>query len=131
MPLHPRTLKRIEEFELGGEVRAMGRRAIVTDPIGYLEMLRLVRSAKMVITDSGGIQEETTYLGVPCLTMRENTERPSTITLGTNTLVGSDTGKLLRGVDDVMEGSMKRGAIPPLWDGKAGVRIVDRILSAI
>jgi UDP-N-acetylglucosamine 2-epimerase (non-hydrolysing) len=131
MPLHPRTLKRIEEFGLGDDVSAMGRRAIVTEPIGYLEMLRLVRSARMVITDSGGIQEETTYLGVPCLTMRENSERPSTITLGTNTLVGSDTGKLLRAVDDVMAGSMKRGTVPPLWDGKAAARIVDSILSAM
>lgn len=131
MPLHPRTLKRIEQFGLGGEVSAMGRRAIVTEPIGYLEMLRLVKSARMVITDSGGIQEETTYLGVPCLTMRENTERPSTIALGTNVLVGSDTGKLLRAVHEVLAGSMKRGEIPPLWDGKAGVRIVDIILSAM
>ena len=131
LPLHPRTLKRIEEFGLSGEVDAMGRRAIVTEPIGYLEMLRLVRSSRMVITDSGGIQEETTYLGVPCLTMRENTERPSTIALGTNTLVGSDRGRLLRAVDAVMAGSMKKGEIPPLWDGKAGVRIVDGILSAM
>ncbi len=130
IPLHPRTRKRIEEFGLAGDLEAVARRGIVTDPIGYLEMLRLVRSARMVITDSGGIQEETTFLGVPCLTMRENTERPSTITLGTNTLVGSDHEKLLRTVDEVMAGSMKRGAIPPLWDGKASMRIVDCILSA-
>jgi UDP-N-acetylglucosamine 2-epimerase (non-hydrolysing) len=130
MPLHPRTLKRIEEFGLGDKVSAMGRRAIVTGPVGYLEMLRMVRSARMVITDSGGIQEETTYLGVPCLTMRENTERPSTIELGTNVLVGCDHGKLLQEVDRVMAGRGKKGTIPPLWDGKAGVRIVDTMLSA-
>jgi len=130
MPLHPRTLKRIDEFGLREDLDAMAGRTVVTEPIGYLDMLRLVKSARMVITDSGGIQEETTYLGVPCLTMRENTERPSTITLGTNRLVGSDPEALLRGVNDVMAGSMKRGVIPPLWDGKAGVRIVDVILSA-
>jgi UDP-N-acetylglucosamine 2-epimerase (non-hydrolysing) len=130
MPLHPRTLKRIEEFGLGDKVSAMGRRAIVTGPVGYLEMLRMVRSARMVITDSGGIQEETTYLGVPCLTMRENTERPSTIELGTNVLVGCDHGKLLQEVDRVMAGRGKKGTIPPLWDGKASVRIVDTMLSA-
>ena len=83
-------------------------------------MLRLVKSARMVITDSGGIQEETTYLGVPCLTMRENTERPSTIALGTNTLVGSDRAKLLRAVDEVMAGSMKKGADPAALGREGG-----------
>ena len=130
MPLHPRTLRRIDEFGLREDLDAMAGRAVVTEPIGYLDMLRLVKSARMVITDSGGIQEETTYLGVPCLTMRENTERPSTITLGTNRLVGSDPEKLLCALDEVIASSMSRGSIPPLWDGKAGVRIVDRILSA-
>lgn len=131
IPLHPRTRKNIEDFGLGNELRAIAEAAIVTGPIGYLEMLRLVKNCKMVITDSGGIQEETTYLGVPCITMRENTERPSTITLGTNMLVGSDTGKLLHAVEQVMRNSHKKGVVPPLWDGKASIRIIDSILSAI
>ena len=129
MPLHPRTLRRIDEFGLRREIEAMGERAIVTGPVGYLEMLCLVKHARMVITDSGGIQEETTYLGVPCLTMRENTERPSTVELGTNVLVGADREKLLQEVDLIVAGRAKRGSIPPLWDGRAGERIVDRILS--
>jgi UDP-N-acetylglucosamine 2-epimerase (non-hydrolysing) len=91
-------------------------------------MLRLVKDSRMVITDSGGIQEETTYLGVPCITLRANTERPSTVTLGTNTLVGSDTGKLLRAVERVMLDSHARGTIPPLWDGHASERIVEHLL---
>jgi UDP-N-acetylglucosamine 2-epimerase (non-hydrolysing) len=124
-PIHPRTRKQVERFGLAH------KGLLLTDPLGYLDFLRLMSEAEVILTDSGGIQEETTYLGVPCLTMRENTERPSTITLGTNTLVGSDHEKLLRAVDGVMAGSMRRGTIPPLWDGKAGTRIVECILSAV
>jgi len=91
-------------------------------------MLRLVKNCRMVITDSGGIQEETTFLGVPCITMRENTERPSTIILGTNMLVGSDSGKLLHAVEQVMLDSHNKGVIPPFWDGKASARIVERLI---
>jgi len=131
IPLHPRTRKNIEEFGLGEELMDIAQNANVIGPIGYMEMLRLVKNSRMVITDSGGIQEETTYLGVPCITMRENTERPSTITLGTNILVGSDTRKLLQVVERVMLDSHKKGLVPPLWDGKASVRIIDNILFAI
>jgi UDP-N-acetylglucosamine 2-epimerase (non-hydrolysing) len=129
IPLHPRTRKNIQEFGLGDEFLSLAEDAIVTGPIGYLEMLRLVKNCRMVITDSGGIQEETTYLRVPCITMRENTERPSTITLGTNMLVGSNTGKLLRAVEQVMLNSHKKGMIPPLWDGRASIRVIETILS--
>ena len=81
--------------------------------------------ATVVVTDSGGIQEETTYLGVPCLTVRENTERPVTVSMGTNVLVGRDPDKLRRELSKVLAGQARKGAIPPLWDGKAGERIAD------
>jgi UDP-N-acetylglucosamine 2-epimerase (non-hydrolysing) len=128
IPLHPRTMRNIQEFGLGNELQSIADTALVTGPIGYLEMLRLVKNSRMVITDSGGIQEETTYLGVPCITMRDNTERPSTITLGTNMLVGNDTVKLLRVVEQVMWDSHKRGVVPPLWDGNASLRIIDHLI---
>jgi len=131
IPLHPRTRKNIEEFGLGEELMDIAQNANVTGPIGYMEMLKLVKNSRMVITDSGGIQEETTYLGVPCITMRENTERPSTITLGTNILVGSDTGKLLSAVEQVKLNSLNKGIIPPLWDGKASTRIVEYLIASI
>jgi UDP-N-acetylglucosamine 2-epimerase (non-hydrolysing) len=97
------------------------------DPIGYLDFLSLQRKAKVVITDSGGIQEETTFLGIPCLTVRENTERPITITLGTNILVGQDMKRLCYEIDHILDGCGKTGQIPPLWDGKTGKRIADVI----
>ncbi len=128
IPLHPRTRVNIERFGLSDALRTLEENAVVTGPAGYVDMLRLVKDSRMVITDSGGIQEETTYLGVPCITLRANTERPSTVTLGTNTLVGSDTGKLLRAVERVMLNSHVRGTIPPLWDGHASERIVEHLL---
>lgn len=128
IPLHPRTRANIERFGLSDALRTLEENAVVTGPAGYVDMLRLVKDSRMVITDSGGIQEETTYLGVPCITLRANTERPSTVTLGTNTLVGSDTGKLLRAVERVMLDSHARGTIPPLWDGHASERIVEHLL---
>lgn len=130
LPLHPRTRKNIQAFHLEHELRPIADSGIVTGPIGYLEMLKLVKESRMVITDSGGIQEETTYLGVPCLTMRENTERPVTIDLGTNLLVGCDMEKLLNVSEQVIMNSFKKGSIPPLWDGKASERIVKHILAA-
>ena len=93
-------------------------------------MLRLNRSATIVITDSGGLQEETTFLGIPCVTMRENTERPSTIELGTNVLVGNDLKALNINLDKILSGNFKKCAIPPLWDGKAADRIVDVLSGA-
>ncbi len=97
-------------------------------PQGYLDFLVLQRYARLVITDSGGIQEETTYLGVPCLTLRENTERPVTVTMGTNVLVGRDTAKLRLEVAKVLDGKGKKGQIPPLWDGHAAERIAGCLL---
>ena len=118
-PVHPRTRQRIHEF--GIRVPKLH----LLDPLPYIEFLALQARAVVVITDSGGIQEETTYLGVPCLTMRENTERPITMTLGTNILVGQDREMLVRELNNILAGKGKKGAIPPLWDGHAGERIAD------
>lgn len=120
-PIHPRTRKHIEEW--GIALPADPRRVLLLDPLGYLEFLALQRGATVVITDSGGIQEETTYLGVPCLTIRENTERPATVTEGTNTLVGRDMALLQRELAAILAGRAKAGRIPELWDGHAGGRI--------
>jgi UDP-N-acetylglucosamine 2-epimerase (non-hydrolysing) len=100
-----------------------GGRVSLSDPLTYMQFLGLQRHAAVVITDSGGIQEETTFLGVPCLTMRENTERPVTVTVGTNQLVGRDTDAMRREVEAILGGRRKAGAIPELWDGRAGERI--------
>jgi UDP-N-acetylglucosamine 2-epimerase (non-hydrolysing) len=118
-PVHPRTRQRIEEFDLASsQLRLL-------DPMPYAEFVAMQRGATVVITDSGGIQEETTYLGVPCLTLRNNTERPITVSLGTNVLVGQDTDKLRVELAKVLAGKAKPGSIPPLWDGHAGERIAE------
>jgi UDP-N-acetylglucosamine 2-epimerase (non-hydrolysing) len=119
--LHPRTRANIERFGLSDLVSS--ERIVLLPPQGYLEMLGLMASAKLVLTDSGGLQEETTALGIPCLTMRENTERPITVDHGTNTMVGSDRAAILRGVDEILAGGSKRGRIPEFWDGQAAERI--------
>ncbi|HEY9103457.1 non-hydrolyzing UDP-N-acetylglucosamine 2-epimerase [Chitinimonas sp.] len=119
--LHPRTRANIERFGLGS-LLANGRTALLP-PQGYLEMLGLTSGARLVLTDSGGLQEETTALGVPCLTLRENTERPITVESGTNTLVGCDRLAILRGVDEVLAGTGKSGRVPEYWDGHAAERI--------
>lgn len=121
-PIHPRTRQRITDFRLG---LSASNKLKLMEPIGYLDFLALQREATVVITDSGGIQEETTYLGVPCLTIRENTERPITITMGTNTLVGNDMELLKKEVRRIITGNGKQGQIPPLWDGQASLRIVN------
>ncbi len=118
-PVHPRTRQRL--LDLKASNTHAGLR--FTEPQGYLEFLALQRHARVVLTDSGGIQEETTALGVPCLTLRENTERPVTVTLGTNILVGSDMARLRAEVRKILRGDAKQGQIPPLWDGQAGERI--------
>ncbi|MBI1824630.1 MAG: UDP-N-acetylglucosamine 2-epimerase (non-hydrolyzing) [Nitrospirae bacterium] len=125
IPLHPRTQKNINAFGLQEKLDAIARNGVIAGPIGYLEMLRLIKSARLAITDSGGLQEETTYLGVPCITMRENTERPSTVELGTNVLVGNDLGLLFEHFEKILSDHFKKGQIPPLWDGKAASRIVE------
>jgi UDP-N-acetylglucosamine 2-epimerase (non-hydrolysing) len=123
-PVHPRTRQRISEFGL--DVSKLH----LLDPMPYIEFLGLQTRAAVVITDSGGIQEETTFLGVPCLTMRENTERPITVTLGTNILVGDDRAKLSVEFKKILDGKGKKGTVPPLWDGHTGDRIAD-ILSRL
>lgn len=124
-PLHPRTRQHLRALSLQPATSNLQ----LVDPLGYLEFLALQRHARLVITDSGGIQEETTYLGVPCLTVRENTERPVTVTLGTNRLVGQDMQRLRAAAQDVLAGSAQAGQIPPLWDGQAGTRIAQVIIA--
>jgi len=119
-PIHPRTRRRIDDFNLK---LADNSRFVLLEPIGYLEFLGLQREAKLVITDSGGIQEETTYLNVPCLTVRNNTERPITEKIGTNVLVGQDMARLRTEVDRILSGKAKRGSTPPFWDGRASGRL--------
>ncbi len=125
-PLHPRTRQRIES--LGEDLSANGQ-IIPLDPVGYTDCLALQRNARMVITDSGGLQEETTFLGVPCLTMRENTERPITIDVGTNTLVGTDVNRLKWKAFRILNGDVQPGRVPELWDGCASERIAEVVLS--
>lgn len=126
-PVHPRTRGRIAEFGFTDRVAASGIRLI--DPLGYLDFLRLYSGAKLVLTDSGGLQEETTVLGIPCLTLRNNTERPITIEMGTNVLVGTDPEKIKAAASKVLDSNeTRKGAnIPPLWDGKTAGRICDEL----
>lgn len=119
--LHPRTRANIDRFGLG-EILASPR-IVLLPPQGYLEMLGLLAGAKLVLSDSGGLQEETTALGVPCLTIRENTERPITVEQGTNTLVGCDPQAIRKGVAEILSGTGKTGRVPELWDGRAAERI--------
>jgi len=122
-PVHPRTRARLNS------TRKWPERLSLLDPLPYMEFLGLQQRAIAVVTDSGGIQEETTYLGVPCLTVRENTERPITVTMGTNTLVGTDPTVLTQELENVLQGNPKRGVRPPLWDGCSGERIADQLLT--
>jgi len=134
-PAHPRTLERVNSFGLGEQLRLCDdlRKAqpgnewkgvTLSPPIGYLDFLHLMGQAAVVLTDSGGVQEETTALGVPCLTLRENTERPITVSEGTNEVVGSDAQKILRATQEILAGRGRRGRVPKLWDGHAAERIV-------
>lgn len=122
-PVHPRTKQKLAQA--GIETHPNLR---LIDPVGYLDFLCLLSKATLVLTDSGGIQEETTALGVPCLTLRENTERPITISQGTNLLVGTDPDKIIAAAQDTLSGKSKAGRIPPLWDGHAAERIVEILL---
>lgn len=121
-PVHPRTAKMFRVFGLEKRLRSLPG-IIVTPPLGYLDFLKLLARARLVLTDSGGIQEETTVLGVPCLTLRTETERPITCVEGTNTVVGLDEKKIEREVEKILSGKGKRGRVPELWDGKAAPRI--------
>ena len=122
-PLHPRTRANLERFGLAAALDPA--RIVALPPQGYLEMVGLMRAAALVLTDSGGIQEETTVLGVPCLTLRENTERPITIERGTNTLVGLDPERIVAAAMRALSEPRPTGRVPELWDGRAAVRIVD------
>lgn len=124
-PIHPRTLRCMQDSGLQQD--SPGIR--IVEPLGYLDFLAAQANASFVITDSGGIQEETTYLGIPCLTVRENTERPVTVNLGTNTLIGRDMERLRNCVMDILDGHGKSGVVPQFWDGKASERIADIVMS--
>ena len=127
LPLHPRTRESFVRHGLAEELDQISG-LIVCEPLGYVNFLSLLSQCRGVITDSGGIQEETTYLKIPCLTMRENTERPVTLSQGSNVLVGSDIGKLENELGKILSGTFKNSSIPPLWDGKAAQRIVEALL---
>jgi UDP-N-acetylglucosamine 2-epimerase (non-hydrolysing) len=122
-PVHPRTRERMTRFGFWKEVEAWGGMTL-TEPLGYLDSLSLMAGATVVLTDSGGVQEETTALGVPCLTIRENTERPVTVTEGTNTLVGTSHARIVEETRRILAGKGKKGRVPRYWDGHAAERIV-------
>jgi UDP-N-acetylglucosamine 2-epimerase (non-hydrolysing) len=121
-PVHPRTAKIIESLGIKHS------NLYLIEPQGYLEFNYLVERSKAVITDSGGITEETTVLGVPCITLRNNTERPETVTIGTNELIGTDPKAIAPALKKLFEGNWKKGSIPKLWDGNTGSRIVNKLL---
>jgi UDP-N-acetylglucosamine 2-epimerase (non-hydrolysing) len=121
-PMHPRTAKIFLELRISTD------NLKIVEPLGYLEFNYLVKNCKAVITDSGGITEETTVMGIPCLTLRDNTERPETITIGTNELVGTNPKSIKPALDLLFSGKWKKGGIPDLWDGKAAGRIIEEIL---
>jgi len=124
-PAHPRTRKRISDFGLNAG------QLLLLDPLPYVDFLGLQSRATVVITDSGGIQEETTYLGIPCLTVRENTERPITVSMGTNVLVGRDRDKLRSELSRALVGDPQKRTVPPLWDGHAGERIAEVLVGRL
>jgi len=126
-PVHPRTAARIREANMSGLVRPPD--FVELPPVGYLEMIGLLKDAKFVVTDSGGLQEETTALGVPCMTLRENTERPVTIEQGTNVLMGTDPARIESAIADMLRTPGKRGRRPELWDGRAAERIAADLVS--
>jgi UDP-N-acetylglucosamine 2-epimerase (non-hydrolysing) len=132
-PIHPRTRKMADEFGLshyfrqGGQVQGIW----LTEPLGYLDFLHLNMHARMVLTDSGGLQEETTVLGVPCITMRHNTERPITCTIGSNVLVGNQGAEILAAARKVLDGVAPKGQVPEKWDGHAADRIVKVLLASM
>ena len=135
-PIHPRTLKLLSNFKLlnyfvksnPSESPIIRKGIHLMDPLGYLDFCKLLANAKAVLTDSGGIQEETTWLGIPCLTLRENTERPITVTEGTNIIVGRNPKKIVAECLNILGGGGKKGNIPMLWDGRAAQRIVDVLM---
>ncbi len=125
-PVHPRTLQNLDKYELKAKLDN-NNNIRITSPLGYLDFLKLVKESALVITDSGGIQEETTFLRVPCITCRPNTERPSTIEIGSNILLDLDENQIFAEVEKIANGENKQSEIPPLWDGKASERIAEII----
>ena len=123
-PIHPRTMSRIESFGLSPRIKS-NKRLRLTDPLDYFAFQKLTSDCKFVITDSGGIQEETTFRRVPCLTLRPNTERPSTVWIGTNELVPFDITAVQNKINEILNGTYKKGAIPPNWDGHSTERILE------
>jgi len=122
-PIHPRTLQRLQDFHLEEEIRQA--KILQMPPLGYLQLLGLMAEARMVLSDSGGIQEETTALGIPCITLRENTERPITVSEGTNTIVGTDPEAIMACAEDILSTGGRGSRIPELWDGRASARIAN------
>jgi UDP-N-acetylglucosamine 2-epimerase (non-hydrolysing) len=120
-PIHPRTKSNLEKFNL---LSRLSSNVIFTSPLGYLDFIKLMKNSALIATDSGGIQEESTYLGVQCMTLRDNTERPSTVEIGTNHLVGTHFLQAQEAAEKIFSGELKTGKVPPLWDGKAAERII-------
>jgi UDP-N-acetylglucosamine 2-epimerase (non-hydrolysing) len=127
-PVHPRTRKMIETHNFLDKFKSL-KNLVMTEPVGYIDFIKLVKESVFVLTDSGGIQEETTVLKVPCLTMRENTERPVTVKEGTNILVGRNKRKIVSAVNKILQGKWKKSDIPEFWDGKTAERIVEILFS--
>lgn len=127
-PVHPRTRSRIAELGLAERIEKLNGLRLI-EPLGYVDFLRLYSQARLVLTDSGGIQEETTVLGIPCVTIRENTERPITVEMGTNTVAGSNTEKIKRAAFAALDmAKQKPHCIPPLWDGRTAERVIDALI---
>ncbi len=124
-PIHPRTKKNLENYNL---LKFLNHNTIITEPLGYIDFIALLKNSNFVLTDSGGIQEESTYLGIPCVTLRTTTERPVTVEIGTNNLVGEEINSARKYIAEIMEGNAKKGQIPELWDGHAAERIVNILL---
>ena len=127
-PVHPRTKTNMKKFGLD---KLTGKNVVLTEPIGYLDFLALTKDAELIITDSGGIQEESTYLGIQCITVRNNTERPVTVEVGTNQCVGTNLNKVEEIALNILNGQIKNGKIPELWDGKAAERITGIIFDKL
>ncbi len=125
-PIHPRTKNNIDKFNLNLK---SSPNLILTEPLGYLDFISLLKESSLILTDSGGIQEESTYLGIPCVTLRTTTERPITVEVGTNYLVGDKFIKAEKRIDEILTGNFKEGKIPELWDGKAAQRVVTTLLN--